>query len=483
MAKVSLGRRLTDIAHAVPDRAAVILGTVDGRDEAIDYATLDRRSNRAARALAARGVTSDSRATLALGNSIDYFVATYAIWKLGACVFPMRGDLPEWERTRLIDAARPSHVIGAFDDVGLPLIRVEDLDARGLDDAPLSDVTPLPYKVNATGGSTGVSKIVVPRSPGEVEVQGASADNPAGVLANDIRFVAGPLYHYGPSLNAIGALGAGATIVVLERYDPALFLRCVEQYRIQSGMLVPTMLYRLLEYPGVEDHDLSSIERFMIAGAKCPDWVFEKATNIFGPERVWVGYGGTENIGRTGANGREWLAHRGTAGRPVDTDLSIRGEDGRPLSEGEIGEIWMRPHQGLETDYANADLRVTADGFATYGDLGWVDAEGYLYITDRRKDLIVSGGANVYPAEVEAALLEHPGIADAAVVGLPDAEWGATVHAVIVPAGEGGPDLAEIRAYCRDRLAPYKIPKSFKTLATLPRDELGKLRRSALVEG
>ncbi|MET0137179.1 MAG: AMP-binding protein [Sphingobium sp.] len=482
MTKVSLGRRLTDIATADPDRAAVILVRMDGRDEQLSYRELDRRSNRAARILAARGVTSDSRVTLALSNTLHYFIATFAIWKLGACVFPMRFDLPEWERSRLIDAARPTHVIGAFETVDLPQVRPEELDDAGFDDGLLPDITPNPYKVNATGGSTGVSKIVVPKAPGVVDVQGATADNPAGVMADEIRFVAGPLYHYGPSLNAITALNAGATEVILEKFDPALFLRSVQQYRIGSGMLVPTMLYRVLEFADRDNYDVGSLRQLMIAGAKCADWVFEKATTVFGPERVWVGYGGTENIGRTGASGAEWLAHPGTTGRPVDTDLVIRSEEGDTLPVGEIGEVWMRPHWGVETDYANAELRMTADGFATYGDLGWVDADGYLYIADRRKDLIVSGGANIYPAEVEAALLEHPDIEDVAVVGIPSIEWGATVHAVIVPAGESEPVFAELKEFCREKLAPYKIPKTFATTAALPRDELGKLRRSALVE-
>jgi bile acid-coenzyme A ligase len=479
---VSLGRRLTELAHAHPQRPAVIMKRRDRTDDIISYGDLDAQSNRGARLLSSRGVGATSRVALAAPNSIAYFVATYAIWKLGACVFPIRSDLPKWERDRLVEAARPTHVIGSFDDLDLPQVRLSEMaDLEAWPAAELPDAVPHPYKVNATGGSTGLPKIVIPDEPGTVR-----ADDPRPRGANStppghVQLVVGPLYHYGPSLNAISALNAGSTVVALEAFDAALVMVAIETHRIDTGMLVPTMLYRVLELPDLGKYDVSSLQRLSIAGAKCPDWVFEKAIGIFGPERLFVGYGGTENIGMASATGAEWLAHKGTTGKPISTEVQILDDQGSLLPTGEIGEIWMRPRGGLATRYASGALRSNADGFATFGDMGWLDADGYLYIADRRNDLIVTGGANVYPAEVEAALLQHPGVSDAAVVGAPDAEWGATVHAVIVPAGPERPGDQELREFCRRRLAAYKVPKSFATLDALPRDDLGKLRRSALL--
>jgi bile acid-coenzyme A ligase len=476
---VSLGRRLTELAQANPQRPAVIVKSKSG-DESATYRELDLASNRAARLFAEHGVTQASRVALAAPNSVAYFVATYAIWKLGACVFPIRSDLPKWERDRLVQAAEPTHVIGEFEDSGLPQVRVSELSHLDrFSDAELPDATPNPYKVNATGGSTGVPKIVIPTEPGVVY-----ADDPRPRGANSapvgkVQLVVGPLYHYGPSLNAISGLNLGSTVVLLQAFDPALVMGAIQDHKVDTGMLVPTMLYRVLELPDLAKYDVSSLQRLSIAGAKCADWVFEKGIEVFGADRIYVGYGGTENIGMASATGAEWLQHRGTTGRPINTDVRILDEAGRELPTGEIGEIWMRPRGGLATRYASGGLR-EKDGYASFGDMGWLDADGYLYIADRRNDLIVTGGANVYPAEVEAALIQHPHIADAAVVGAPSAEWGATVHAVIVVAGDWPLDEQEVREFCRQRLAAYKVPKSFARVAALPRDELGKLRRSAL---
>lgn len=481
-APVSLGRHLGILATVAPERLALVLKRPGQADATLTYRELDRRANQAARLLAERGVDKTSRIALALPNCLDYFVATYAIWRLGACVFPLRADLPAWERNRLFEVAGPSHVIGSFDELAQPQIRPEDLaDLARFATEPLPDLIAHPYKMNATGGSTGIPKIVVRLEPGL-----AGADTPLANTASralpgsEVQINLGPLYHYGPARNAFAALGAGHTLVLFDKFDPVLVLESIQAYRVRLLSLVPTMLYRLIQLPGVERYDVSSLERVALGGSKCADWVFEKALQIFGADVLWVAYGGTESIGTVSAPGREWLTHRGTCGRPLMTDLRILDAEGNVLPPGEVGEIWMRPQAGFVTEYLGAPMRKSQDGFASLGDLGWLDEEGYLYIADRRKDLIVSGGANVYPAEVEAVLLEHPEVVDSAVVGVADPEWGARVHAIVVPAEGARIDPETLKAFCKARLAAYKVPKSFSCMDALPRDGLGKLRRSAL---
>jgi bile acid-coenzyme A ligase len=184
--------------------------------------------------------------------------------------------------------------------------------------------------------------------------------------------------------------------------------------------------------------------------------------------------------------GDEWLAHPGTVGRGIGTLIKIVGDTGEELEAGAVGEIYMKPAVEIGPTYeyrGSSPAKTTADGFVSVGDLGWLDDEGYLYIADRRADMIVSGGANVYPAEVEAALTEHPKVGDVAVIGLEDDEWGRRVHALVQPADPGdAPSDEELRAHCRERLAAYKVPKSFELVARLPRNEAGKVNRSALVD-
>ncbi|MCK9543089.1 MAG: AMP-binding protein [Novosphingobium sp.] len=478
--EVSFGRRLGMLAGEHPERIAAVVERPEDRAISITFAELDHQSNRAARMLEARGIGPDARVALALPNSIDWFVACFAIWKLGACVFTIRSDLPAWETDRLCEAAQPTHALGDLVRPNIPSFPrdvLADLSAFPAD--PMSDRIPAPYKINATGGSTGIPKIVVPNKPGIVSLDGSPQSKLLRLEKGQVQLVVGPLYHYGPSLNAISGVLDGHTVVTFERFDARAVMRAIETHRVQIGMLVPTMLYRVLELPDIESFDTSSIVRLSIAGAKCPDWVFEKAIDIFGADVLFVGYGGTENVGIASATAAEWLSHRGTTGRPVQSQFRILDPSGNVLAPGEIGEIWMRPLTGISTRYLNAEMPVTDDGFTTLGDIGWLDDDGYLYIADRRRDLIVSGGANIYPAEVEAALLQHPAVADAAVVGMIDAEWGARVHAILIAAGDPV-SYEELKRHCGELLAPYKVPRSAEWRDALPRDDLGKLRRSAL---
>ena len=224
----------------------------------------------------------------------------------------------------------------------------------------------------------------------------------------------------------------------------------------------------------------------LYGAAPIADWVVRAWFDLVGPEHFMFSYGGTERFGIVSCNGVEWLDHPGTVGLPQGCELRILGEDGTELPPGEVGEIFLRsigarPDRGVRGCGAGEEHRRRV--LVSYGDMGWVDDDGYLFIADRRVDMIVSGGANVWPAEVEAALSEHPEVRDAVVIGIADPEWGRRVHAIVEPADPANPPGADdLRAHCRERLTPYKVPKTFEIWLEGPlRTAAGKVNRSALV--
>jgi len=245
------------------------------------------------------------------------------------------------------------------------------------------------------------------------------------------------------------------------------------------------MMKRIIDEPGATGRDFSSIQAIFQTAAPCPPWLKRAWFDLVGPEKIYELYSMTEGIGATAIRGDEWLVHPGSVGRNTVSDIRILDADGTDLPTGQVGEIFLRlkgPSVPTHEYIGSPPAKTTPDGFTTMGDLGWLDEENYLFIADRRVDLIITGGANVYPAEVEAALTEHPGVGDVAVIGVPDDDWGKRVHAMIQPRDPADPvTVAALDAHCRERLASYKIPKSYEFSDQLPRDEAGKLRRSGLV--
>ncbi len=258
-------------------------------------------------------------------------------------------------------------------------------------------------------------------------------------------------------------------------------LALVERHRAAYLYLVPTMMQRLWRLPASvrARHDVSSLRIAVHMAAPCPPWLKDAFIDWLGPDVLCELYGGTEQLAATWITGREWRERRGSVGRAVLGKIRILDESGRELPPGKIGEIFMMPDEGPGTTYwyIGAEPRAV-DGWESIGDLGWLDADGYLYLTDRRTDLILRGGANIYPAEVEAALDAHPAVRSSAVIGLPDEDLGQRVHA-IVDAPEGI-DEHDLRRHLAERLVDYKRPVSFEFVSEPLRDEAGKLRRSAL---
>ena len=296
-----------------------------------------------------------------------------------------------------------------------------------------------------------------------------------------------PLYHSAPQASVANAIRLGATAVVMEHFDAAQFLELVERYRVTHSQMVPTMFSRLLKLPEKvrEAADISSLEVIVHAAAPCPVQVKEQMIEWFGPILLEY-YAATEGNGATFCDSQEWLAHKGTVGRAMGVELLILDEDGKPCPTGTPGTVWFKGSTNFEyfNDPAKtAESRNAAGDTSTVGDVGYIDAEGYLFLTDRKTYMIISGGVNIYPQETENLLITHPKVMDAAVIGVPDEDLGEAVKAVVQP-GPGvapGADLErELIAFCREHLAHFKCPRSIDFQDELPRLPTGKLYKRLL---
>ena len=486
-APVSFGRRISDLASEQPEDTALVFAPTHGEERAFTWADVERRALQIAALLRSRGVEQGSMVIVGLSNSPEHIFTAIAAWKLGACVLPLRYDLPAWERDRLIAVAEPRVVVGSESD-GSSRLSLEELEAtEGALASPLEDRVAEPACAIASSGSTGRPKIIIRPARGERvvgEIEGPiERDLAAGVRT---ELVPAPLYHTNGFYLAHMSLFNGDRVVLMERFDAARVVDLIERYRVNVTTMVPTMLLRVARLPHVNQRDFSSLAAVLQGGATCPDWLVRFWIDLVGPQCFIMSYGSTENVGLVSIDGGTWLDHPGSVGKSEETEVRILDDDGKDLPPREVGEIFMRITDETEPtfEYKGAPApRRTPDGFTSIGDMGWLDEEGFLYIADRRSDMIVSGGANVFPAEVEAALLEHRGVIDAVVIGLPDEEWGQRVHGLIQPGDfEAAPSEEELRAHCRERLAGFKVPKAFEIVERLPRSDAGKLNRRSLVE-
>jgi bile acid-coenzyme A ligase len=435
-------------------------------------------------------VEPGSVVAVALPNSPEHMMVTIAAWRLGACVLPLRYDLPEWERTRLLAVADPAIVVGDWPLPGRAVVSLDDLTAtRSAQAQVLPDRIADPAMAIATSGSTGQPKLIVSPGPGTYDPDAPAYQTAQrmGSGPGQVQLVPAPLYHTNGFRISHGALDRDELVVLMERFDAAVCADLIERHRVTTVTMAPVMLLRLARLPGIRGRDLSSLRSVLQGAGPCPPWLVRFWIDLVGPERFFISYGASERVGVTFLRGDEWLEHPGSVGRGLSTEIRILDDEGRDVRAGEVGEIFLRQTGaggGGHVYLGAPPAKATADGFTSVGDMGWLDEDGYLYIADRRVDMIVSGGANVYPAEVEAALLEHPGVADCGVVGLPDDEWGSRVHAVIEPTDPGSPPSEEdLHRHCRERLAAYKVPKSWSVTGRLPRTDAGKLNHSALADG
>jgi fatty-acyl-CoA synthase len=286
----------------------------------------------------------------------------------------------------------------------------------------------------------------------------------------------------------MSAQAGGITTVVLEKFDPVGCLDAIQRHRVTHGQFVPAMFTRMLKLPEAvrNSYDLSSLQRVMHAAAPCPVEIKKQMIDWWGPI-IDEYYASSEAIGSTLISADEWLAHPGSVGKPMACEIHILDEDGNELPPGQPGEIYFSG--GYSFEYLNDEAKTAASrdthGWVTVGDVGYVDEEGYLYLTDRRHHMIISGGVNIYPQETENLLVTHPKVLDAAVFGIPDDEMGQRVMAAVQtvdPADATDEFADELNAWLRERLSHYKCPRSISFEAQLPRTDTGKLYKNGLIE-
>jgi bile acid-coenzyme A ligase len=473
-----MGALLSAHAQATPDALALSMGA-----HTLTFREMDEAANRMARRLAAFGVQAGDRVVIAMPNRPEFVQAFFALWKLGAAPAPVSHRMAEEEFAAVVALAAPRCVIGVrnLPKVDAPLF---DVDAAHDDvsSAVLPPAIAQPCRYLNTGGSTGRPKLIIDPKPSAwgPDKEGRSR-GPRITMMN-----AGPLYHSGPFAYVSYSMAQGSHIVCMERFDAGEWVAAVEKYKPSYIYLVPTMMSRIAKLPaGITGHaDLSSIQTLLHMAAPCPPDVKRWWIERIGPEKILEVYGGSERVGATIITGDEWLLHPGSVGKAsAGEDIVIMSEKGEPLPAGEIGEIYFRTRGGAGVNYSyiGADSRISGD-LDSFGDLGWLDQDGYLYIADRRTDMIVIGGANVYPAEIEAAIETLDGVLGCAVIGLPDEDMGARLHAIVElsPEVSAPADELSFLAPAMQRLGKLKQPRSVEFTHERIRDDAGKVRRSAL---
>jgi bile acid-coenzyme A ligase len=478
---IPFGTKLQDLAEQRRDDTAVTVVALNSSTQTLTFGELDARANQWGRALAARGVETGSLVAIAIPNSVHLVLATLGCWKVGAVPIPMHWDLPEWERDRVRAVIEPAVVVD--DSSRWELAALAATQPEG----------PLPTAISPTAngicssGSTGVPKVILNLAPSLwIPEQGDPfLANWTPVAKPQIIMVPAPMYHTNGFATFLMLLG-GDHLVILEKFDAALFVDTIERFRITNFTATPTMLARVAALPDIRQRDLSSVVFILQGAAVMPPSLLRTWFELLSPEQIVTAYGMTENLGLTALRGDEWLTHPGSVGRGFrDTEIRILDADKKPLGPGEDGDVYLRAAMSAGYRYLGGapPLPSTEDGFRTAGDIGHLDEDGFLYIVDRRADMIVTGGANVFPAEVESALSGHPDIADVVVIGLSDERWGRRVHAVVQASPNADAPLTEQQVidYAKSRLAPYKAPKTVEFVDAIPRTAATKVNRSGMV--
>lgn len=501
------GMRLAVQARMHPDRLAVIEET----RAPVTFDALNRRTNQLARALRARGLAPGDGVGLLCANRSEFVEVAHATSRCGLRLTPINGHLKADEVRYILEDCGAKAFFADVRFAEAANAAVECVSARTLGiaiggDLPLfadyeevlagesEDDLDEPVAGSTmfyTSGTTGRPKGVI-RPPGaRLQAPILVAEHGCYDGATDRHLCTGPMVHAAPlAFSVFGPLAAGVGIVVMDGFDAARALRLIETHRVTHSAMVPTMFHRLLALDEElrTSADCSSL-RFIVHGAApCPPSSKRRMMDWLGPI-LYEYYSATEGFGCF-VTPEEWLRKPGTVGRPEPGHIEARHEDGSPVATGEVGELFLRaPGRGRFAYFGDpAKTRTTYDAsgdFFSLGDLGRFDEDGYLYLCDRSADLIISGGVNVYPAEVDAVLTEHPCVADAATVGIPHESFGESVHAVVElrPGVEPTTLLAgELIAHAREHLAAYKCPRSVEFSESLPRSDAGKMLRRELRE-
>ena len=478
------GQAVKEFARSRPEEVVLICAKNKGGEDKLTRLELDSWSDWLAHKLIERGVSQGDYVAIVFPTCIQHVVATMGTYKAGGTPMPISYRMPPAERDAFLELANPKCILSSVPE--LSDIIISDMPDFSVypKELPKTNV-PQPTKVLASGGSTGKPKLII--SSGAFQYP--AGEHPLAQLLqlqpDDMLFSPGPLYHNGPFFFTQIALFHGSRVMLNERFQANRTLDLIENFHPSVLNLVPTMMQRMLRESDFGDRDLSSIRTVWHLAAPCPEWAKIGFIDRFGADAVMELWAATEMTGLTIISGSEWLMHRGSVGKGLLPEFKILDEKRNELPIGEVGEIFSR-FSNAPPDYhylGASQLEMTSDNFASVGDLGHLDKEGYLYLADRRTDMIISGGANIFPAEIEAVISSHEKVRDVAVIGLLDEDLGRKVWAVVQPDDTlDPPDIGELESLCQGQLALYKVPRGFELVSDFPRNEAGKIRRLALRE-
>jgi long-chain acyl-CoA synthetase len=499
-------------AVACPDQPAIVMAR---SGETVSFGELEARSNRLAHLLRAAGLKRLDHFAIFMENHLRYIECCAAGERSGlyyTCInsFLTAGEVAyvvnnSLSRVLIASEEKREIALAAMADcpnVELCLIvdgpghgaRVRNLDRATAEfpATPIADESlggAMLYSSGTTGKPKGVLRLTPDQPPGQMLPIGIILSKIWRIRAGQIYLSPAPLYHAAPLVGVAQTIRHGGTVIVMERFNEEHFLELVEKHRVTYAQLVPTMFSRMLKLPDAvrRRYDLSSLEVALHGAAPCPAPVKKGMIDWWGPIMLEY-YGATEGMGMTICDSAEWLAHPGTVGKTLLGEVHILDEDYREVSVGQTGKIWFKtayPFEYFNDPVKTAEVNSPDRTMSTVGDIGHVDEEGYVYLTDRAAFMIISGGVNIYPQECENLLVTHPKVADAAVFGAPNEEMGEEVKAVVqlVPGFTPGAEVeAELIAYCRDHLAHHKCPRSIDFEDELPRLPTGKLYKGPLRE-
>jgi acyl-CoA synthetase (AMP-forming)/AMP-acid ligase II len=477
---------------------------------AVSYRELEERSNRGAHLLRSLGLRRGDHVAICMENNEYYFPVCWAAQRAGLYYTAISSRLTPPEVEYIVDDCGAKVLVASLAKRELAAAlagRCPGLVGRYLADgaaagfaswqeatAPLpatpiadeSEGAPMLYSSGTTGRPKGV-KHPLPEGPfGSPPALVAGIMAMYGANADSVYLSPAPLYHSAPLGFTMAMLRLGASVIVMEHFDASLALALIERHRVTHSQWVPTMFVRMLKLPEAERarHDVSSLRYAIHAAAPCPVPVKEQMIAWWGPI-LYEYYAGTEGNGFCAIDSQQWLEHKGSVGRPLNAKVHILDDEFRELPPGEVGTIFFESAVKYEyhNDPAKTESAKSPQGWTTLGDVGTVDAEGWLHLTDRKAFMIISGGVNIYPQETENCLIGHPKVADVAVIGVPNEEFGEEVKAVVQPLdmADAGPALEkELIAYCQERISHLKCPRSVDFMAELPRHPTGKLYKRLL---
>jgi long-chain acyl-CoA synthetase len=484
-------RGINGVARQNPDRIALVAG-----DRRITFGELDADANRVAHALTRAGVRAGDRVAVMLQNRPEVFAVWNGIARVGALVVPVSYRSLTSEVAYLVADSGAAAVVYDDSDVVGPAVpeltgllaawHVDDAALRTGPTTPANEdylgatVVPMNYTSGTTGRPKGIDR-AAPQPAHEYPPNPLAAF--WGFTGSDVHLLCGPAYHTAPGAYAQMSLGEGGSVVVMPRFTAESCLELIERERVTTSHMVPANFIRILEAPW-RDFDLSSIKKILHAAAPCPPAVKRQIMEVFPPRTIWEYYGASEGMG-TVISPEEWLRKPGSVGRAFPgLQITIRDDEGNELPPGEIGSVYTSSMPGTaKFEYHNAPEKTSeawrGDEFTVH-DLGSLDEDGYLFLADRRVDLILRGGVNIYPAEVEHALATNPDVVDSAVFGLPDEQLGQHVHAIVELRPGAAPDRDALLGQLQGKLAPYKFPTTIEFIDELPREPNGKVLKRQL---